>query len=567
MKSQVRRIAICFLLLASAAPSGIAADKGATRPLDPEPAGPATKNGGELAEVLELRYVLNDERATLSQKVDACDQLAAWGPRAFPAIRALVQQLRRRGTLGRHAMKALLANDPSEVVDSLAGVLTGDDLLLRAVAAGALADMPDHADLIVPSVIGLLKSNDSGVREVACSVLEGMGPAASKAVPLLLNELRSDEPINIRAALAALQAIEPGADSGLFYSVHRIHMRTFSEIARSAAKDLDQMGAACALALADLVAESDSDDTQVRASVAAALSHIYQVPPECVPELIELARGNLFAGYLPSPAVQVRAVSFLGHADPKNTEVVAALLRLIRSDDVGDAAATALGGIRDTDGTISDRLDALLGQEVNLRRRAAIALGGDGAQPRRALARLTSALADNDLALRRDSALAIGRIGPDAASATPALAANLRRGDASSAAAASALGAIVVGARAAAPALIAAIRSAPLNQSSGDVSTESDRLRAACATALARIDTGSSATADLLLDSVRRRDWIVREALAPALAHSPARQSLKLALVSLTNDPDELVRVNARCALRELNDGWNPATKQVGAQP
>jgi HEAT repeat protein len=367
-----------------------------------------------LPAIVDLRRLLKDEHVSVEKKIKACDQLAIWGPRAWSAAPGLVAQLRNREMLGRHAMNALLANDPGQVIKALTDAIGSGDPLLRAVAADALVEMSNHSDLIRPRITELLRSKDPKVIRAASNVFMEIGRPAPRTAQSLLADMR----------------------------------------------------------------------------------------------------------------------------DPDATE--------------GDAAATALGRLKDDDGTITKTLGDMLDEQLIVRRRAAIALAGDGIRPRSVLGRLTAALADDDLAVRRDAATAIARIGPEAASAVPALIANLRRGDASSTTAAGALGAIGVAARPAASAIISAIRSAPPNPSGGDISRESDRLRSTCATALARIDPDSSATADLLLDSVRRRDWVVRETLAPALAASPARQSLTPALIALTRDFDDLVRVNARCALREL---------------
>ncbi len=428
MPDPARYISPALIVLASAALFARTSDKQAIQPSDLNDVNVVTgepQKPVNLPAIVDLRRLLRDDRRPIEVKIEACDEFAAWGPRAWSAVPELVSQLRNRGTLGRHAMNALLANDPGQVARALTDAVESNDPLSRAVAAGALAEMSSHSDLVVPRVTKLLRLNDPKVRDAAGSLVEQMGSPGSRAVPLLLAELRN--------------------------------------------------------------------------------------------------------------------------ADAKT----------------GDTAAAALRAIHDNDETIAKALGDLLDEPLVVRRRAAFALGGEGARPRQVLGKLKEVLADDDMAVRRDAAIAVSHIGPDAAAAVPALAANLGHGDESSLAAAEALGAIGVAARGSMPALIAAIRNAPLNRSAGDAWNDSDKLRSAYATALARIDPGGKENADLLVESVRKRDWVVREAIAPSLAESPERPSVTVALVGLTNDPNDLVRVNAQCALRELNNAVQPTTHPV----
>lgn len=530
------------------ASNALAAAKDSTRPADSS-GNDAAGNPRNLVAIMDLRDVLDDDGASVAQKIEACDQLAEWGPRAWSAAPALAKQLRRRGTLGRHAMRALLANDPDEVVKALVDQLTSNDPLSRAVATGALANMGDHAEVVIARMIDLLGLKDPKASQIACSVLEGMGPAASRAVPLLLEELHGVNESACNAAIAALQAIEPKASPRLFPDIRGLY--PFYPTPTWRVRDLAAMGAGASLALTDLVALCDSPDSDLRDAVELALSHLDRPDPECIPGLIQLAKGKGLIGRAPSKMVSRRAVAYLGLTDAGSKGV---LLELIHDPDVGDAAATALGNIRDADGEIAQILGDLLEERLVVRRRAAVALGGGGAQPRRVLVKLIEALSDDDLEIRRAVAAAIARVGPEAVAAVPPLTANLRRGDESSKTAAQALGAIGAASRSSAPELIAAIRAAPRNPFAAEVRTDSDRLRWACAAALVRVDPGSKETADLLVEAVRKRDWIVREVLAPALGNTPARESVTLNLKTLTSDPNELVRVNARCALRELSE-------------
>jgi len=76
------------------------------------------------------------------------------------------------------------------------------------------------------------------------------------------------------------------------------------------------------------------------------------------------------------------------------------------------------------------------------------------------------------------------------------------------------------------------------------------------ATTLGEFYGDTRAAADALVDAVKRKDWAVRENLAPGLAKSPLKSTLLHPALSklAAEDRDELVRVNARCALRDLGE-------------
>ena len=136
----------------------------------------------------------------------------------------------------------------------------------------------------------------------------------------------------------------------------------------------------------------------------------------------------------------------------------------------------------------------------------------------------------------------------------PKLVALLPRGDQSAAAAAAALAAIGPKAKPAVPALLQALRASSAGVPNDGLANDSGTLRSACADALGRLDPDAGVTAQMLVEAVRRKDWVTREALAPRLASAKFRDAMGIELTQLASSAsDNLVRANARCALRELH--------------
>ncbi len=490
--------------------------------------------------------------ASDKEKIDACDDLAAIakGDNATSAVPELVPLLSRRGPVGEHALKALKAIHSDQVIDELIRRLSAPGRRSAPAAADALVAMPDRAELTVLGMDHLFHDGKPDEKELVCSVLEGLGPAVSDALPWLLAELRTrDTPVR-GPVIAAARALAPGEPPSVFSYIADLH-REIND-AREAADGLNKLGSSMALALPDLLNASEIQDPYLHTSVTRALARITQTPPACVPGLIDLAIGKLMDGRPPENAIRLKAIQSLAAMRPTAHAAIEMLVELLPDDEVGDAAAQTLIELRFGDESVVKRIGTMLARSLPVRRRAAIAIRGAGPFATAALEALKGALVDDDLAVRRDSSVAIAGIGSSAKSAVPQLESVLRRGDDSSTAAATALGGIGPSAIAAVPVLLEAIRAEPVSRPTESEWDISAKIRSSCAAALVRVDPNSQATRDLLLEAVRQKDWVVREALTGAMIESQNRDQVVPALQSLTTDHDELVRINARCALREL---------------
>jgi len=498
-----------------------------------------------------LTETLEDERWTVAQKINACDELADMGANAAPALPALIDALPRRGQLHKHVIPALHAIGP-KAFDALIDAMSDASPLIRVAAADAIVELPDDAAETVPRLEHLLAAPDFVHHDVVCSALEGLGPSAHHAVPALLFELRAGHVASrTSGALAALQAIEPTADSRLFPSIRDLYDENN---ARGAADDLAAMGPNAALALPDLIARVATEHNGLREVVERALAQLHRPLPECVPRLVQIAQGtqpDLTAAPIP---VRLRAMEYLGQVVSDDDRALSGIFQSLFEPALGDRAAELLlqAGVKNKEAI--GLLGRMIDDPLPIRRRAARVLTGVGPLAEPILKKLIGALGDSDLQFRTNIAITIGGIGPPAAEAVPELVDVLRRGDESSAAAAGALAAIGPKARSAVPAILETLRSASKLMSQDGGLDVSAAVRSASAAALGRLDPDAETTARTLIEAVWRKDWVTREALAPQLSQSKLRYAIGEQLIQLANgDGDELVRVNARCALREMH--------------
>ena len=71
-------------------------------------------------------YVLHDDRASVAEKIKACDEVAGTGEANGPVIALLIEALRHRGRLRPHVIKALEAIGP-DALDALVSALSDGD--------------------------------------------------------------------------------------------------------------------------------------------------------------------------------------------------------------------------------------------------------------------------------------------------------------------------------------------------------------------------------------------------------------------------------------------------------
>jgi HEAT repeat protein len=300
-------------------------------------------------------------------------------------------------------------------VPALIDALRGPDDRLRAGAAGVLSVMGPAAADAVPALVALLDGTDRDVRSSAAGVLGAIGPAAAGAVPGLVL-LLDDTDGRVRSIAAdALGRIGPAAKA----AIPALRQR---------------------LGLADPVA---------RVRAAAILWRIEPDPGllAVLDEALEPGHGACWDAVEVFRSIGFASVPRLSRAlrsaaDPRSAvEFYKALAAVDRTRRAADAALSAM----------------LADVDPEVRRNAARAAGDLGADARGCAPALERALADGDLFVPRIAAAALLKVDPDNRAVVGFFLKQLTGGsdDFKKAEAARSLG--ECGARAAVPALKAAI--------------------------------------------------------------------------------------------------------------
>src|SRR5205823_4227922 len=123
-------------------------------------------------------------------------------------------------------------------------------------------------------------------------------------------------------------------------------------------------------------------------------------------------------------SARLAAAAALGDIGPAARDAIPALAEAMKKDtelQVREEAALALGGSGQA-AAVPPLIDVLNGDDEDVRRLAALALGEIGPAARPAIPSLIKALrADKDYRVRFHAAEALGRMGPEAKVAIPAL--------------------------------------------------------------------------------------------------------------------------------------------------
>ena len=147
--------------------------------------------------------------------IRAAEELGKLGPKARPALLALVQALgsqdpelrgiaaRTLGTLGPAGKSA---------VGALANRLADDDAMVRAYAAHALGEIGPAAQSAAPALVKAVTDQDATVRRNALAALRRIDAPPEVTLPLMMKTLEESDPA---AVLPALQALAEAGEEGL----------------------------------------------------------------------------------------------------------------------------------------------------------------------------------------------------------------------------------------------------------------------------------------------------------------------------------------------------------------
>jgi HEAT repeat protein len=432
-------------------------------------------------------------------------------------------------------------------VPSLLEARTADDMRLhRRVAAvlvrigapaapglvAALKDKPDEQRIVVPlvrmgsaAVPALVEAlKQEGGNKEAATVLGLIGPRAADAVPALMEVLKDRHtPADRREAAAfALGRIgTPAAD--IVPALIAALKDEKPEVRQRAADALAWIGPPAREAVAALVAAIKDDDDKVAAAACQALAHTGDAgATQALFAASRSERGPVanaagLALWQMGPAAKnvVPALVALLKDPPKETERVRAVLQVLGPVAVPDLAA------------------ALKDSEPGVRQAAAEVLTAIGPVAREAVPALTDALKDTVPNVRLAAAVALAHLDPTRAREAVRLLADAT----DNAEAVAALADVGTEARAAVPALIAALKH------------KDQAVREGARRALASIGT-PAVTA--LIDTLKGENGDVSTLAAEALSmvHPRPREAVPALRDALKKDPS---RVEAAVALVRID--------------
>lgn len=380
--------------------AGVRAGAALTLGMIGAPAGAATA---------ELTKALKDDEVTVRQS--AAQAIGRLGSAARSAAPGLEGALTDRDAAVRvEAAWALWRiRGDAKGAATLEAVLKEDDSTLVQRSIAALGEMAAKAKPAAPALRSLLASKDAMTRIAAAEALCRVTANPGEALPLLTAESASKDKGDRRAAISALGKLASDAKAAGILA--GLLADRDADVRREAAASLVEAPEA-PTAVEDGLRDSDSG---VRWWCAVALvAHTTDVRKR-EEDILRALRRPLFRpgedDSVTKLVVDVQAPS----------RAVLPLLQILQTKPIRYQleAARAMGQLGlDPRESLAELLDALKGEDKQVRRALAEALATLGAE---ALPRLAKLLGDANARCREGAARALGRMGVAARSALPAL--------------------------------------------------------------------------------------------------------------------------------------------------
>ncbi len=315
---------------------------------------------------------------------------------------AIVEAMRSADPYTREAaaevwgsMGGLKTRIPHHVVVALAEDLTKGDVKTQVKAADALAAIQSGTKEGIAALERALKDPQVVVRLRAAVALGSIGPQAGDAVPALVQAMEDPEAEVRRSAAQAVGSMESQAKDAVPALAVALEDAE-SQVRRQAAESLGKIGWPAKSAAPELIRALTDPDAVVRAQAAYSLGYIQSRRDRRISAILDrsLAGRSLAVTPITGDAIPALAAAL---EDP--------------SVDVREKAAQALGlfGEAGLD-VVPELIRALNGRDGRVRVDAASALGRIGPRAEKAIPALEQALKDDDADVRQEAKKALTRV-------------------------------------------------------------------------------------------------------------------------------------------------------------
>ncbi|MBE9029398.1 HEAT repeat domain-containing protein [filamentous cyanobacterium LEGE 11480] len=305
-----------------------------------------------------LIVVIDNPKASVSQRIDAIEILRTMGADAEMAVPSLTQILKIRDpNLRLAAVKALAAIGPKSksAVPELTNLLKDSNENVRIVTTSLLGQLGLDAKRAIPNLTAILDDPSPTVRKNAIKALTAMGNEAKAAVPELLNALRDQNPEIRREATIALGRMGSDAKPAVNALAETLNDPD-KNIRISAATALGRIGADAKVAVPELVRLLKNKDPQLRSFAAFALGKIGTDAKASIPDLTKALDDQ-------NKDVRLNAAGALGRI---GVEARSALPQLVKNlqDIKGDVRLNTGAAISRIAGALQDQAGGLRSQDL-----------------------------------------------------------------------------------------------------------------------------------------------------------------------------------------------------------
>ncbi len=294
--------------------------------------------------VSPLSEALKDVDPKIRQK--AAEALGEIGADAAPSVPKLAERLHDAAPAvviaSALSLRKIDKHDHGEV-SALIGLLTKNDLQLRAGAIWALGEFGEDAGRAVPPLMEILANGNPETAGITARTLGLLGPAARPAIPLLIGRLESHDPQSLMFTMQALSRFGEDAKAAIpkllqlaekeeqmWGSISALSLMGTNAVpglvelyrhgehrqqSSSAARAFMKMGPMAAAAVPALVESLVSESTGETARAAMALGSMGEKAKVAVPRLTELTHDK-------DVYVRLRAAEALWRLDRQTNAVL-----------------------------------------------------------------------------------------------------------------------------------------------------------------------------------------------------------------------------------------------------